>query len=286
MNLLVVDDSPANRKLLRITLEDEGHSVFEARDGVEALSVLEGAPVDAVISDILMPNMDGYRLCHEVRRNEKIRHIAFIHYTSTYTSPGDQKLSHSVDADDYLTKPVSTQTLLGAIRKAITLSANRKESTVRKSDTKFVMKQYNETLVKKLEERNAELVRTEADLLRTHQQLVRHAEAVEKLNGDLEERVRERTAELERANRELQQALADVKELSGLLPICAYCKKIRDGEDYWHSLEKYVVTHTKAQLSHGVCPDCYEKVMKPQLEEYMARLGSGSASGRGKEPGS
>lgn len=55
---------------------------------------------------------------------------------------------------------------------------------------------------------------------------------------------------------ELQQALANVKRLSGLLPICAYCKRIRNNEDYWMQVEKYLAEHSEAEFSHGICPDC------------------------------
>lgn len=66
---------------------------------------------------------------------------------------------------------------------------------------------------------------------------------------------------------ELETALAQVRQLSGLLPICAYCKRIREGEDYWQAVEQYIAEHTEAQFSHGVCPDCYETHVRPQLEE-------------------
>ena len=65
----------------------------------------------------------------------------------------------------------------------------------------------------------------------------------------------------------LEQALAEVKTLSGLLPICAYCKRIREGDDYWQAVESYFSSHSDAQFSHGVCPDCYETIVKPQIEE-------------------
>jgi len=55
---------------------------------------------------------------------------------------------------------------------------------------------------------------------------------------------------------ELQDALASVKTLSGLLPICSYCKKIRDDSDYWQHLESYLSDHSHAEFSHGICPDC------------------------------
>jgi sigma-B regulation protein RsbU (phosphoserine phosphatase) len=57
---------------------------------------------------------------------------------------------------------------------------------------------------------------------------------------------------------ELQQALGNVKRLSGLLPICAYCKKIRNGEDYWMQVERYLAEHSEAEFSHGICPDCLQ----------------------------
>jgi DNA-binding response OmpR family regulator len=66
---------------------------------------------------------------------------------------------------------------------------------------------------------------------------------------------------------ELETALTEVKQLSGLLPICAYCKRIREGEKYWQAVEEYVAGHSAAQFSHAVCPDCYTNVVKPQLDE-------------------
>jgi sigma-B regulation protein RsbU (phosphoserine phosphatase) len=66
---------------------------------------------------------------------------------------------------------------------------------------------------------------------------------------------------------ELEQALAEVKQLSGLLPICAYCKRIKEGKDYWEAVEKYIAGRSQAQFSHAVCPDCYEKIVKPQREK-------------------
>ena len=59
---------------------------------------------------------------------------------------------------------------------------------------------------------------------------------------------------------ELQQALAQVKQLSGMLPICSYCKRIRSDENYWHQVETYIADRTDAAFSHGICPECFEKV--------------------------
>ena len=65
--------------------------------------------------------------------------------------------------------------------------------------------------------------------------------------------------------RELEEAISRVKQLHGLLPICAYCKKIRDDRNYWQRVEEYVSAHTDAQFSHGICPECYEGILTPQL---------------------
>ena len=68
--------------------------------------------------------------------------------------------------------------------------------------------------------------------------------------------------------REMEDALSRVKQLQGLLPICSYCKKIRDDRNYWHQVESYVGKHTDARFSHGICPECSDK--------FRAELTAGS----------
>jgi DNA-binding response OmpR family regulator len=70
---------------------------------------------------------------------------------------------------------------------------------------------------------------------------------------------------------ELEDALKRVKQLQGLLPICSYCKKIRNDRNYWEQVDAYITSHSEAQFSHGVCPDCYEIHLKPQLERLPNR---------------
>jgi len=71
--------------------------------------------------------------------------------------------------------------------------------------------------------------------------------------------------EREQILRELQAALSEVRELQKVLPICMYCKNIRDDENYWQTVEAYISHHTNTKFSHGVCPSCYEKVIEPQF---------------------
>jgi hypothetical protein len=66
---------------------------------------------------------------------------------------------------------------------------------------------------------------------------------------------------------ELEEALARVKRLQGLLPICPYCKKIRNDRNYWQQLQNYIGERSEAQFSHGIRPDCFEKFARPELEK-------------------
>jgi PAS domain S-box-containing protein len=66
--------------------------------------------------------------------------------------------------------------------------------------------------------------------------------------------------------RELYATLAEVETLQGILPICSYCRKIRDDKDYWESVEDYLARHTRTRFSHGICPDCMSTIVEPQLE--------------------
>lgn len=70
----------------------------------------------------------------------------------------------------------------------------------------------------------------------------------------------------------LEDALARVKLLQGLLPICSYCKKIRDDQNYWQQVEAYIAEHSEAQFSHSICPDCYDTKVIPQLEQLRRQL--------------
>jgi len=116
MKVLIVDDIETNRKLLRVNFESEGIETCEATDGIEALSALQHEKADVVISDILMPHMDGYALCQKVRKDDRFEDLPFIFYTSTYTSPGDEKLALDCGADRYIRKPSPVGEIITAIR--------------------------------------------------------------------------------------------------------------------------------------------------------------------------
>lgn len=99
--------------------------------------------------------------------------------------------------------------------------------------------------------------------------MVREATAaLEDARTNLEQRVAKRTAELQQTNDDLHDALNKVKTLSGLLPICASCKKVRDDQGYWNQIEDYLKEHSDADFSHSICPECMEKLY-PEVVQRM-----------------
>ncbi len=179
MNVLIVEDKPTGLKLLRAQLEAEGHMVEQAHDGVEALELLDRVPVDVVISDILMPRMDGYRLCHEIRKSGRLCHLPTIIYSATYTSASDVKLAHDMGANKYLNKPASVEIIIAALNEVLA-KPHAASCTVALPEVE-VLKEYSELLVDKLEEKNIEWKQANAELSATRDQLehlLKHSPAV------------------------------------------------------------------------------------------------------------
>ncbi len=96
---------------------------------------------------------------------------------------------------------------------------------------------------------------------------------------NLQKRLEARNRSLEETNRRLSKAMAEIKTLRGIIPICAACKKIRDDNGYWSQIESYIRDHSEADFSHGICPACAEK-MYPELFHEVVE-GAGTAPGEG-----
>ncbi|MRR33660.1 response regulator [bacterium] len=112
-------------------------------------------------------------------------------------------------------------------------------------------------------------VRTHLALHRLTAALEQRTAQLQQLNSQLQNEILERTAVEEKlADKvtQLEATLARVKQLEGIIPICMYCKKIRDDKDSWSQIEQYITEHSEALFSHGICPDC----MKKQEEEFAA----------------
>jgi PAS domain S-box-containing protein len=163
MTVLVADDSELNRKLLNAIFSHEGFRVLEAADGVEALQVLEREEVDAVVSDILMPNMDGYRLCTEVRSSERFSSVPFIFHTSAYTSPSDEKIALELGADKFIRKPAPGPTIVNAVRDLVSGPRHTHPAVTWRGHLDQTT-EYTQRLIAKLEEKNEELHRRTQEL--------------------------------------------------------------------------------------------------------------------------
>ena len=168
--ILIVDDAESNRHVLRVQLEALGHQTCEAGDGVEALSVLERQPVDVVVSDILMPRMDGYRLCREIRQREALRQVPIIVYTGTYLSAEDRKLALRSGADRYLMKPAPLAELQRVLDE-VTRRPSTAPAAEPGTDDRSVMQEYNSVLIHKVEQKSRELEQRNVELARVNREL-------------------------------------------------------------------------------------------------------------------
>ena len=111
MKVLRVEDNEDSRMLLTKQLRAHGYEVMAAADGVKALQQALAQPPDIILSDIMMPKMDGYQLCQKCKQNDKIRGIPFVFYTATYTKEEDEKLGLSLGANRYIYKPTEPDVL-------------------------------------------------------------------------------------------------------------------------------------------------------------------------------
>ena len=161
--VLSVDDNPASLKLLRRALEAEGHAVCEAADGVEALKVLGDKRIDVIISEILMPNMDGYSLCYELRKDPRFKAIPLIIHSSTYVSASDMRLAADLGVSAFLAKPASLNALSEAVQAALAGSQAPMRARMESPAELEMMREYSQRLIKTIEEDRVELSRrTEA----------------------------------------------------------------------------------------------------------------------------
>jgi len=179
----VAEDDVVSQKLLRVNLERLGHEVVTANDGAAAWTEFEREPVRIVVSDWMMPEMDGLTLCEKVRAREGTEYTYFILLTAK-TGRENYQEAMQKGVDDFLNKPLDREELVNRLRVA------------------------------------------------------------ERILGFAKQ----------------------IRQLKELLPICSYCKKIRDDQNYWQQIESYIHNHTGSDFSHSICPECYDTVVRPQID--------------------
>ena len=160
--ILIVDDHRQNAYLLKSLLAGSGYQVLEASNGAEALELARANPPDVIISDILMPVMDGFSLCHEWMKDESLRPIPFVFYTATYTDPKDEELALNLGAARFIVKPTEAEEFISMLKGVIAqVEAGvlpAPQETLGEEMAYFRM--YNERLIHKLEDKMLELEKT------------------------------------------------------------------------------------------------------------------------------
>ncbi len=202
MKILIAEDDLVSRKMLERILTGDGHTVTAVEDGVKALAAMGKETPDMLITDWMMPDVDGLELSWRVRALDLPSYVYIILLTALTDK---ERVIEGLDAgaDDYVTKPYDRTELLARVK------AGRRVIQLEKS--------------------------------------------------------------LRQKNQELSEALAQVKQLKGLLPICMYCKKIRNDENYWQQIEEYVGEHSDADFSHSICPECLEEHYPEYTEKIKAK---------------
>ncbi|MFQ5651065.1 MAG: response regulator [bacterium] len=181
MNILIVDDKKEDLYLLDVLLKKSGYQVIQALNGKEALKKLRADGVKMIISDILMPAMDGFELCKQVRADDKFKDILFVFYTATYTDEADEKLAMKLGADKFIRKPTDpdefTKMVEGVIEHVGKGKIEPQKRPVMKREEVF--KLYSERLVNKLEQKMLELTTEVTERKRTEEALRKFSHAVE-----------------------------------------------------------------------------------------------------------
>ncbi|MCO5169680.1 MAG: response regulator transcription factor [Planctomycetes bacterium] len=202
MKILVAEDEPVSGKRLELTLRALGHEVTVTRDGEAAWQTFQAGRFPMVITDWVMPGVDGLELVRRVRAGQE----GPGDYTWMILLTGrEDGMVEGLEAgaDDFIPKPCAPAELRARI--------------------------------------------------------------------EVGRRVLGIKAELAARVRALEATLEHVRRLEGLLPICSYCKNIRDKQDAWHSVEEYVAQRSQASFSHSICPTCYRQHVAPLMAEHRKK---------------
>jgi sigma-B regulation protein RsbU (phosphoserine phosphatase) len=202
MKILIAEDDRISRKVLEKILTKDENRVTAVEDGLKALAAIQKEAPDMLVTDWMMPDLDGSELSRRVRDLSLPNYVYIILLTALTEK---ERIAEGLDAgaDDYITKPYDKTELLARVR------AGKRVVQLEKS--------------------------------------------------------------LRQKNEQLSEALAQVKQLRGLLPICMYCKKIRKDDNYWQQVEDYVAEHSQVGFSHSVCPECLEKHHPDYVKRQKAR---------------
>ena len=157
MRILSVDDQAENRYMMECLLQGHGYTVSSAGNGSEALELLENQDIACILSDILMPEMDGFELCRKVKTDSRYCHIPFIVFTATYTGPKDEAFALKIGASKFLQKPCEPEVLIAAIEDVLSHPEEIPGGLSTPCPEEEVLKLYNERLINKIEQKMLQL---------------------------------------------------------------------------------------------------------------------------------
>ncbi len=223
--ILLVEDNTGDADLIIEMLPTAGVKIFEVVCSSrlsEAVEILAASRFDIILLDLGLPDSDGIQTIRAMR--ERTAELPII----VLTGNSDERTGLTAvleGAQDYLIKG---QIQADMLNRSITYAVARKLVENR-------LKNLNDTLEERIAERTAQLTASNKAL-------------------------RLEIAERRLAEHALQKAFDELKTLRGIVPICASCKKIRDDKGFWNQVEDYIRDHTEAEFTHGLCPDCANKL--------------------------
>ncbi len=177
--VLIVDDNAENLYLLEILLKTHGFEVMKAENGADALEIARQSPPDLIVSDILMPVMDGYALCRRCKTDDRLHRVPFVFYTATYTQQEDQSLGLDLGADRFLLKPQDPDVLMGIFQELLNKKRRAESPALASLEEEMeFLRRHNEALCRKLEKKILDLeavyeqLRTKEETLRKEQEFL------------------------------------------------------------------------------------------------------------------
>lgn len=166
MKTLIVDDNAADRKILRYILERHGCDIIEAADGEEGLALARDHRPGLIVSDALMPRMDGFQFLRRIKAAPDLAAIPFIFYTSVYTGQMDEELALSLGADAFVVKPKEPDALWAAIETVLATGPARRQPVkpeLLQAEEEY-LRQYSRIVTAKIEEKLRELEQANAEI--------------------------------------------------------------------------------------------------------------------------
>lgn len=263
--LLYVDDEQSNLDIFLNTFGRE-YELFFAHDAQEALIILKKeGEMAVVISDQRMPGITGVELLSQI----KMLYPDTVRIVLTAFSESEDIID-SINRGNvyrYITKPWNITELWLELKNSVERYRLTKENYKLIAELEHKtssLEILNQELEERVNDRTKELVEANQLLTRLNDQLFQFNIKIEtqsrdliKINEDLSKRLQE-----------LEAAQKQVKTLQGMLPICSYCKKIRDDQSYWQDLVSFMSRNSDLAFTHSICPDCYRQYVEPDLLSF------------------